>query len=559
LTTREIVCPKAPGKKANLDTRVSIWLPEVFVVLALLLGLCYALILPPLQVPDEFGHMYRADGLSQGHFTGSVLTAVPQSIERLTSRFPLHLEAARRVTASELLDAAREPLNPAAISNVPNEGVNLNMWIPYLPSAAVILVARLLHAPALVILYLARIANLAGYISLTWLALRILPAYRVLLFTIALMPMTLHQAAGLSWDSIAFALGFFFCALVIRHSCPPLIPLANREYAVLFGSAVIVGLCKVDAALLLLLLLIPAPRFPSRRRQMLFLGTCVAGSVAATMIWQYANRANLLLFKLQIVRDSQTNFPDNIWYLYYNTGFFLNALGRSIVHTGSIHLAEFVGVFGWLFARLPVWAVLLYLVALVCAGITSTGLQLSWLQRGVLFAAAALGCLACVLAMWLITPNFFIQQDVLHNRGTFWGIQGRHFIPFAFPGLAFLSNRYFRVGLFWRVVSITIVVIAVNAAGILSIKRSYYLAQPQAEHARIPDRHVPNFAYCPQPGTLASALSMKSIEEYNRPETQRKNVAPQLRIRRLPSAGRVPSPPAGRHENRQPFSLQSVA
>jgi len=111
--------------------------------------------------------------------------------------------------------------------------------------------------------HLARLANLAGYIALTWLALRILPAFRLLLFAIALMPMTLHQAAGLSWDSIAFAIGFLFCALVIRYSFPATMPLERRDYAALLGSAIVVSFCKVDAVLLPLLLLIPVTRFPS--------------------------------------------------------------------------------------------------------------------------------------------------------------------------------------------------------------------------------------------------------------------------------------------------------
>ena len=70
---------------------------------------------------------------------------------------------------------------------------------------------------------------------------------------------------------IAFAMGFLFCALVICHSCGSNIALEDRDYAMLFGSAVIVSLCKVDAVLLPMLLLIPAKKFPTRRFQMVFL------------------------------------------------------------------------------------------------------------------------------------------------------------------------------------------------------------------------------------------------------------------------------------------------
>ena len=48
-----------------------------------------------------------------------------------------------------------------------------------------------------------------------WAALRLIPAGRIILLTVALMPMVIHQAASLTWDSIAFGIGFLYCAIVI--------------------------------------------------------------------------------------------------------------------------------------------------------------------------------------------------------------------------------------------------------------------------------------------------------------------------------------------------------
>src|ERR1700722_20378302 len=73
-------------------------LPALFAVIAIAFGLLYAFILPPLQAPDEFAHLFRAYGLSQGHFVAPVLTSIPASISALTVRYPPHLEAVRKVT-----------------------------------------------------------------------------------------------------------------------------------------------------------------------------------------------------------------------------------------------------------------------------------------------------------------------------------------------------------------------------------------------------------------------------------------------------------------------------
>ena len=73
------------------------------------------------------------------------------------------------------------------------------------------------------------------------------------LLAVALMPMVIHQAASLSWDSIAFGIGFLYCATVIRYAVDDRFT-ALQKTAVI-ALAAIVGLCKVDIALVPLVFL----------------------------------------------------------------------------------------------------------------------------------------------------------------------------------------------------------------------------------------------------------------------------------------------------------------
>jgi uncharacterized membrane protein len=476
-----------PSSTPTVDQKLWSRLPILFVFLSALLGAFYAFVVPPLQVPDEFAHLFRAYGLSEGYFVAPRRTPVPTSLSQLTGRYPPHLESVGRISARELMQALREPLNPADQIAVPNEGMNVNTWIPYMPSAIVIFAARELRLSPLAITYLARLANLAGYIALTWLALRILPAGRIVLFTVALMPMVLHQAAGLSWDSITFAIAFLFCALILRARTSS--PLKTRDCALLWASVLILSLCKVDFVLLPLLILIPVSQHGSRKRQILFLTVCAAGAFIISVGWQVLNRDNLILFKQSVDAQFHTNFPDNIWYLYYNTGYYINAVGRSIIQTGFLHLTEFVGTFGWLTVRLPPSVVLLYIAELVLVGLTeSNQLRLSWIDRGILFGCALMGCIGAMVAMWLQTPNAYIQEVILHNVGTLYGLQGRHYIPFAFPAILVLSNRMIRIRGVWLYASALAVILISNGIGLAKITQTYYRTTGLASVALVQPR-----------------------------------------------------------------------
>lgn len=472
------------SRTPDRDQQIVDLLPIIFVLLCSVLGILYVFTTPPLQVPDEFAHLFRAYGLSEGYFVAPVLTPVPVSVSRLTSQFPPHLETVRKTSVAELLAGLRDPLRPQDVIRVPNEGMNVNTWIPYIPSALIIFFARLLHASPLALFYLGRLANLAGFIVLTWMALRCLPSCRLALFAISLMPTVIHQASGLSWDSISFGIAFLFCALVLQANSRPN-NITKPEYRILWIAVVIVSLCKMDFALLPLIFLIPTSRYGSRKQQGLFFIACAVGVITTNMLWQLVNHENLLLFKQAIDRQYHTNFPDNIWYLYYNTGYLINALWRSLLQTGFMHLNEFVGTFGWLVVRLPPYLVYLYVALLFSVGIASLSkLRLSWGQRTAVLCVVVGGCFGATLAMWLETPVSYIHDAILQNVGTLYGIQGRHYIPFALPALLLLSNRVVRIRPIWLVLATTLVALAVNIMGLAQIRQTYYASLDQRpQHA----------------------------------------------------------------------------
>ncbi len=92
-----------------------------------------------------------------------------------------------------------------------------------------------------------------------------------------------------------------------------------------------------------------------------------------------------------------------------------------------------------------------------------------------LAGTSALGCTACVLAMWLETPSLYIEKTLLRDIGTLYGIQGRHYIPFVLVALFALGTDVLRCRMAWLLGAALTVIVVVNLTGLLAIQAAYYL------------------------------------------------------------------------------------
>src|SRR6185503_20539120 len=173
-----------------------------------------ALVTPPFQVPDEAAHFFRSYRVSERR-----LDLLPRAgSNRLTIDVPAGLvragnalygappfRAARRISPSELRAAAdvatgherEEVFIPNAL---------MYTFVPYVPQALGIAVARGFGAGPLGSLYAGRIANLLFASAVIAFAIARLPAYRWLMAAVALTPMAVALRGSLSPDATVFAM-----------------------------------------------------------------------------------------------------------------------------------------------------------------------------------------------------------------------------------------------------------------------------------------------------------------------------------------------------------------
>ncbi|WP_419728809.1 DUF2142 domain-containing protein [Lichenicola sp.] len=266
------------------DTRASI---RLFLACVAMLGVILVFRTPPMAGFDEAYHWRRALQVADLHPFGRRLGPNDWG-GRLDPRemaFETRADAAIAATQplsvaglhalSDQLAASPAPQGKSGRPVVSFPSTASFSPIAYLPSAAGILVARVLRLGPLEQMHAGRLANLAGYLGLVWCVVLILPVGRLAVLALLTMPTPLHLAASFSADPVCNALPALLvaCCLRLRRVTvpPPGSILARRWPAWLFGLVVLVGLLKpICCVVSAMLLLVPVRLFagaPARARR----------------------------------------------------------------------------------------------------------------------------------------------------------------------------------------------------------------------------------------------------------------------------------------------------
>jgi hypothetical protein len=233
---------------------VSAALPRrIFVALAGAFGLFFALATPAHDPPDESRHHGRAWLVSGGwlrvvgeapghaasvpwdiahlHPRGHHYTDDAYHVRRVfgvARRAPSHAPDEMWSRVSGRLDPAhRQPVR--ILTNYPPQ-----LYAPYLPG---LWIARAADLSAGAGLLLARLGGLAVWLTGIWLCLGIAPSQRWLLAAVALLPMSVFQAASVSGDPLTQLAVFWFIAEWLRSA-------AQGGRGRLLAAALAVGLVK---------------------------------------------------------------------------------------------------------------------------------------------------------------------------------------------------------------------------------------------------------------------------------------------------------------------------
>ncbi len=243
----------------------------LFPLLAFSFGFLYMFTITPLSVPDEITHFQAITELTGKLFLAG-LDASLADFHGFTSQKNVCTGYLRIIR--ELFDKSQSGVN--LYVDVMGGMWTLTYAAEYIPQIIGYAIAQLFHFNSVTALMLGRFFNLLFYVGCVYLALRIAPRFKLMLGMCSLMPMTLQQAASLSYDNFINALCLVLFACLLRlifgektsHS-PLSAPSDGKMYFRTFiltvvTAALLTPAKGIYAAFILLFLFVPNERFSGR-------------------------------------------------------------------------------------------------------------------------------------------------------------------------------------------------------------------------------------------------------------------------------------------------------
>ncbi len=414
----------------QLIFRVKSFSPEkLFLFCAIPLGLLFLIVHPIGEVPDEFTHLMRIYGISEGTLiaeqseTNNGGSKLPSGLKEINQMLPeagTYAEIGADLARPNSDDYEEYNYSTAAIYNP----------VCYLPQVLGILIGRIFNMPYVAQAYLGRLLNLIVFLILVYFSIKYIPKFKHWLMFLALLPISLQEASSLSPDALAIGLCFFIIGLTAHLAYSEKGKMSICELILLYIVAIVIGFCKiVYLPLLLIYFIIPSERFGSKKMKWIHGIAIAAVTIALNLGWLLVSSRYLANPALADV-DSGVQLA----HLTANPLRYLLIIAKTINARLTFYLTSGFGLnLGHFAIDLP--SIFLYLSLIFATLILSQNterLKIKPFERAVFIL---IPCIICIL----IFTSLYIQWTAV-DAPIIDGVQGRYFLPFL-PLLPFMLNN----------------------------------------------------------------------------------------------------------------------
>ena len=425
--------------------------PELFfVIFASFFGLITLIVTPPFQIPDEINHFYRAYQISEGQLIAvkqdnRIGGYIPNSLIKITEPFlGLRWNMHAKTNFKTIVEQFKTPLevDKKIFVDFPNTG--MYSPISYFPQSVSIFVLRKFNLPPLYIFYGARIFTLLFWLLSIFYAIKIIPFYKWFFSLLALLPMSLFINVSLSADVVTNLLSFILIAYILK--------LAYYEEAISIKNFIITSVIVILLAsaklvytpIVLLFLLIPKRKWHNLKNYYTQLITLFSISCGTILFWSQAMNKLYLPYNVynQQFRDSATlikcaDMHEQMIYILTHGLYLWHVFVNSMKYTFDMYYQGYIGTFGWLDTKLPIWFINLSYLILIIVALTDKNKDIKINLRHKLFIFIGL-----IIIISLILLSQHLTWDCVGGE-IIATIQGRYFIP-VFPLLfmLFYTRRF---------------------------------------------------------------------------------------------------------------------
>lgn len=442
---------------------------KIFLVIALIYGLSFLIINPPFQVFDEREHFYRAFAITDGQLMPSKLgdnsgVLISNNIQAMTNQYVLlshHPES--RLSLDDIKSNISTTFNGNSSLAIIGSAVSTYSPLPYLTSSLAILMGKSLSSSILFLMYFGRFMNLIMWCFFIYLSIKITPINKWVFLLLALMPMTIYQAASLSADSLTIGLCFFTISILFKLSFDEGSEINYKIIFSIFLLFLLISLSKtIYIFIIFLFLMIPVNKFESVKQKIIIFAVMILPISLTTVTWN-------LIFKGLVMPPLGVSVPAQISYIISNPVNLFVVFGNTLLHSSYDIVSMFLGQVAFLNGLLPFWLVYGYVLLLVLTGLlenkhTEITLNQKLISFFVFFSSIFL---IFIIEYITFTP---VGQNFIE------GIHGRYFIPVAPLLLVLFYNKRFKYEFkYLNLILIISIIITLSIALFVLIKRFYML------------------------------------------------------------------------------------
>lgn len=435
---------------------VLIWAPKkyrtaenMFVVLALTAGVAFVILNPPFQECDGLEHFFKAIDTSYGNLFGSFVTLghergvirVPMNVQEMGFKLYGPGEQAVLDYVSHL-----KSMHFAKETTLVSYSGGITTFY-YWPQAFGLLLGRLFGASVYWSVALSRSCNLAIYIAITYLAIKKMPIYKNFLATVALMPLSLYQAASQSPDAMLNALCFLFIAFCFSYAF-------EEEKILTWKNALVLGLLLalifiskyVYIFIGILVFIIPMKRFMNKKEYFKSFGIALIPVLAIVTFLAIQVVPTLLQPAAEAVTDSvvaenvliQAPKQTQIQYILSNPITYVKVLVRTM-HSNFLAYNTWMSSFGSATFSLNLLVLITPCMLGIMAFIDTNSLNKKLSLRIRLLSLCSFG----LVIVGVLTALYIADTRINPVGGSYVaGFQGRYYLAvLPLLGIAFGSSR----------------------------------------------------------------------------------------------------------------------
>jgi uncharacterized membrane protein len=408
----------------------------VFLVAAIVFGLTNLILTPPSQVPDEPAHFFKAMHIANGNFfpdssNNHVGGYFPKGALNFVLIFKTSFdENKKRMNLRDLGEAFKIRLDEKSESFTIFPNTARIFPIPYFPQALGLFIGKQLFASPLIWFYFGRLFNLISWITLIFLAIKLMPLQKWTMVILALLPMHINLAASLSADAFTNAISFLCTAIFLQIA----FSVSNVKSKHIFWMALIVLLVALSKSvyvmIALIFFLIPKSKFKNPR---FYVSSLILVAFIGIVGFLVASLYTSSVYKL--VEPGVSYFPnfaesnppvdhfDQLKFILKNPIDYTSILFNSFRSQWLQMIFTGIGILGWLNVVFPFWYYEFMILAVLFMAIFENSGKpvLSLKSKALILLVAFLSIILVYTISYLTwTP---VGQNIID------GLQGRYFIP----------------------------------------------------------------------------------------------------------------------------------